>query len=211
MMEERPVTLVRAPRPWNQGKAAEAYEKSHPAAPRSDFKPEEGRLRVFAADPAPFFAAGFEEVLQRRMKGLPIVSPHLAVRVLPFKCTGCHWIGAVVTPWSVQAVFACGDRTHWKSLPAGVTVDLKLAGGDFTFLCVKDSILGQYLMCSLKSPVHDFADQAAADAFAKTCLDLMTTKAADEAEKPVKARQASQLSAPISRRGLFTRVVKEAS
>ncbi len=211
MMEERPVTLVRAPSPWNQEKAAEAYEKAHPAAPRSAFKPEEGRLRVFAADPAPFFAAGFEEVLQHRMKGLPIVSQHLAVRVLPFKRTGCHWIGAVVTPWSVQAVFACGDRNHWKSLPAGVAVDLKLAGGAFTFLSVKDSILGQYLMCSLKSPVHDFADQAAADAFAKTCLDLMTTKAAIEPEKPVKAPQARRLSNPVSRRGLFSRVVKEAS
>ncbi len=204
-MEERPVTLVRAPRPWNQDEAAQAYEKAHPAAPRARFTPEEGRLRVFAADPAPFFAAGFEEVLQRRMKGLPIVSTRLAVRVLPFKRTGCHWIGAVVTPWSVQAVFACGDRSHWKVLPAGVAVDLKLAGGDFTFLSVKDSILGQYLMCSLKSPVHDFADQAAADAFARTCLDLMTTKAAsDEAEAP--APKKSLLTASVSRRDLFTRV-----
>ena len=207
-MQDRPLDAAPTLRPRKPAEAAHQYEEKHPAAPRL-FEHLNGRLRVFATDPAPFFAAGLEEVLQRRMKSLPITATNLAVRVLPFKRTGCHWIGTAVTPWSVQAIFACGDKTHWKVLPAGVAVDLKLAGGEFTFLSVKDSILGQYLMCSLKSPVTDFADQAAADAFARVCLELMTTKGEKTPVASQSMPRESRPAAHMSRRELFTVPLKE--
>lgn len=160
------------------------------------------RPRVFSSDPAIFFAAGFERIRQERMQGLDLLNPRLNVHALPFRRTGCHWIGVVVTPWSVAAVIACGDLNRWKRLPAGKPFDIPLAGGDFTFLSVRDTVLGEYLMCSLKSPVHEFADQAAADAFAKTCLAMMTTRPGTQQTPTVEPPA-------LSRRALFTRPLKE--
>ena len=160
------------------------------------------RPRVFSSDPMIFFASGFERIRRERMQGLDLLNPRLNVHVLPFRRTGCHWIGIVVTPWSVAAVIACGDLNRWRRLPAGKTFDISLAGGDFTFLSVRDTVLGEYLMCSLKSPVHEFADQAAADAFAKTCLQMMTTR-------PVTQKTPAGTTAALSRRALFTRPMKE--
>lgn len=110
-MEIKPVELVRKPKPFDRDEAARAYDRSHTGqTPRPVFIREEGRLRVFQQDPAPFYEAGFREILATRMRGLPILNPRMNVKVLPFKRIGPHWFGVAVTPWSVQAVLACGDQ-----------------------------------------------------------------------------------------------------
>ena len=106
-MEIKPVELVRKPKPFDRDEAARAYDRSHTGqTPRPVFIREEGRLRVFQQDPAPFYEAGFREILATRMRGLPILNPRMNVKVLPFKRIGPHWFGVAVTPWSVQAVLA---------------------------------------------------------------------------------------------------------
>ena len=146
-MEIKPVELVRKPKPFDRDEAARAYDRSHTGqTPRPVFIREEGRLRVFQQDPAPFYEAGFREILATRMRGLPILNPRMNVKVLPFKRIGPHWFGVAVTPWSVQAVLACGDKARWKPVAAGAEIDIPLPSGPFTFLGVADSVLGQYLM-----------------------------------------------------------------
>lgn len=165
-------------------------------------RPKRPLPQVFVTDPAPVFAAGLRCMHEQRMKAPPLAASHLSVRVFPFRRAGRHWLGTVVTPWSVLAVLACGDPRHWKPLPAGSAVDLTLAGGDFTFLAVDDPQLGHYFCCTLKSPVADFENQLAADTFARTCLDLMTTP-------PPPERPAGE--AFLSRRSFFTHLAgKEA-
>ena len=213
-MEIKPVELVRKPKPFDRDEAARAYDRSHSGqTPRPVFIREKGRLRVFQQDPAPFYEAGFREILATRMRGLPILNPRMNVKVLPFKRIGPHWFGVAVTPWSVQAVLACGEKARWKPVAAGAEIDIPLPSGPFTFLGVADSVLGQYLMCSLKSPVTDFADQAAAEAFAGVCLQLMLSKKKEDVpedepgEKLTPARPvkpAKSLSDPVTRRALFS-------
>ena len=134
-----------------------------------------GLLRSFSENPAAFFVNGFTAVLREKMQGLPILAPHLTVQALPFVRVGSHWLGVVATPWSVVAVCACGNRSQWTSHSAGAEYPVDLPGGRFTFLATADDVLGGALLCSLKSPVRDFADDTAAAAFARTCLTLMTT------------------------------------
>ena len=132
-------------------------------------------LRSFSENPAAFFADGFAAVLRDKMQGLSILAPHLTIQALPFVRVGPHWLGVVATPWSVVAVYACGDRSQWTPRPAGTECPVDLPGGRFTFLATDDDALGGARLCSLKSPVKDFKDDAAAAAFARTCLTLMTT------------------------------------
>lgn len=150
-----------------------------------------GLLRSFSENPTAFFVNGFNAVLREKMQGLPILAPHLTVQAPPFVRVGTHWLGVVATPWSVVAVCACGNRSRWALHSAGTEYPVDLPGGRFTFLATADDVLGGALLCSLKSPVRDFEDDAAAAAFARTCLTLMAT--------PVKAETVNQ-----SRRALFT-------
>lgn len=160
--------------------------------------------RSFQTDPQPFFQAGFQKVLEKRMQGLPILAPHIRVRVLPFRRVDDKWLGVAVTPWSVQALLAPAQAKNWKRIRPGVNVDETLPGGDFTFLAVMDSILGEYRMCSLKSPVSDFEDQAAAETFAKVCMDLMSTPQQD-AEEPEEEGIALKPAVPAPREGAMSR------
>lgn len=139
-----------------------------------------GLPRAFAENPADFFADSFTAVFRRKMQGLPILAPHLTVRALPFVRVGPHWLGVVATPWSVVAVYACGDAAQWLKRSAGTECPVDLPGGRFTFLATADDALGGALLCSLRSPVGDFADDTAAEAFAQTCLTLMTTPVNNE-------------------------------
>lgn len=180
---EAPVTLISRPKAFDRDKAARAYEKEHPEFAELRMKAMRARhagtqLRVFQNEPSQFFVNGMNEILATRMHGLPIVNPKLSVRARPFVKTSLEngtpvWFGVIVTPWSVQAILAPAQRQGWKFVPAGAVDDVELEGGVFRFMSCADSTLGHYRMCSLKSPVFDFADQATADAFAAACLELM--------------------------------------
>ncbi len=184
---EAPVTLISRPKAFDRGKAAREYEKEHPEFAELRMKAMRARhagthLKVFQSEPSQFFVNGMNAILATRMQGLPIVNPKLAVRAAPFVKTTVDdgmpaWFGVVVTPWSVQGILAPCRREGWKFIPAGAVADVELPGGVFRFMSCADSTLGHYRMCSLKSPVFEFADQATADAFAAACMDLMLGRA----------------------------------
>lgn len=222
---EAPVSLISRPKAFDRDKAARAYEKEHPEFAQLRMKAMRARhagthLRVFANDPSQFFVNGMNEILATRMQGLPIVNPKLAVRARPFVKTALEngapvWFGVIVTPWSVQGILAPAQREGWKFVPAGAVDDVELEGGVFRFMSCADSTLGHYRMCSLKSPVFDFADQATADAFADACLELMLGRRelpeepeeepAPLAAAPSETSEEAEERPVLTRRGLLKR------
>ena len=130
-------------------------------------------LRVHTESPAQFFASGFKEIATTRMAGLPICRTDISVEALEFQRYGKHWLGVVVTPWSLLVVLACGDKESWPVTQAGKIRDVTLPAGDFSFLGMDDPILGQYLACSLMSPLDTIPDQVTARAVAVSALRLM--------------------------------------
>lgn len=222
---EAPVTLISRPKAFDRDKAARAYEKEHPEFAELRMKAMRARhagthLRVFQNEPSHFFVNGMNEILATRMQGLPIVNPKLAVRARPFVKTTLEngapvWFGVIVTPWSVQGILAPAQREGWKFVPAGAVDDVELEGGVFRFMSCADSTLGHYRMCSLKSPVFDFADQATADAFADACLELMLGRrqlpeASEDESVPLASSEArasenAEEKPILTRRGLLKR------
>lgn len=152
-----------------------------PKAPARRLMPTEiSRLRVFANSPAAHFEAGFREIAQTRMKGLPILNPRVSVRAENFRRWGNDWIGTVTTPWAIIVVYACGCRESWVDVPAGAYRTLELPAGDFPFLGCRDDLLGDFLSLSLVSPITEFEDQAAAEAVARISLQTILTVPEDE-------------------------------
>lgn len=129
----------------------------------------------FAESPTVFFEEGMRRIARERMAGLPIVNPKIDVRAVDFRRWGNDWIGVMVTPWSIAAVYVCGVAESWVEVPVGKVRLIELPAGDFPFISVEDPILGRFLSLPLKSPVLDMADQETADEFARVALKTMLT------------------------------------
>lgn len=164
----------------NTTREADARPNTPEKTARRLMPTEMSRLRVFANSPAPHFEAGFREIAQTRMKGLPILNPRVTVRADNFRRWGNDWIGTVTTPWAIIVVYACGCRESWVDVPAGAVRTLELPAGDFPFLGCRDDLLGDYLMLSLVSPITEFEDQAAAETVARISLQTILTVPEDE-------------------------------
>ena len=157
--------------------------------------------------PQDYFQTQLTRVLFERMQGLPIVNTRLVPEVLPFQrlvakdvTDAKHskeinvWLGIAVTPWSVQAVIVAADCESVFETKAGTKLDIELEGGIFTFIVTDDTLLGKCAMCSLKSPVFEFSDQATVRAFGLACASLLTGKEALVEEPEIENPKLSDLS-----------------
>lgn len=132
-------------------------------------------LRVHTLDPSEHFRAAFGTIEKTRFAGVPALNPKLTVEPRGFRRWGNDWVGVMVTPWSVFAVFCAGNRAGWEGAAAGKVRLVELPGGDFPFTVIEDDVAGLYASLSLMSPADQLADQATAQAFADECLRAMLT------------------------------------
>jgi [NiFe] hydrogenase assembly HybE family chaperone len=113
-------------------------------------------------DPSPRLAAAFGAIHEERMRGLPFLNPALDVEAVGFAPWKQYWLGVMVTPWSMNIVLTPRDPATFRPLPAGEKRRCLFPAGAFDFVSATDARIGDYLACSLFSPVLDFADQATA-------------------------------------------------
>lgn len=116
--------------------------------------------------------ADYQHIFQTKMADLPLNNPRLAVQAIDFQPLGDGALGALVTPWAINAVFLPppgapipSPRGHERPLPAAV----------ITFLPQKLPTAGDVELASLFSPAQEFEDQAAAVATAREALALLRT------------------------------------
>lgn len=121
------------------------------------------------ASPAPRLEAAFAHIWATRMTGLPFLNAALSVEAVGFRPWQGEWLGALVTPWSVNLVLMPGDG-EWPRLPAGGERIVSLPAGRFRFIAGVDEKLGEYHACSLFSPALEFADHETARATAEAAL-----------------------------------------
>lgn len=132
-------------------------------------------LRVHTLDPSAHFRTAFGTIEKTRFAGVPALNPRLQVEPRGFRRWGNDWIGVMVTPWSVFAVYCAGNRAGWEGAAAGKIRLIELPGGDFPFTVIEDDVAGLYASMSLMSPAHSLGDQPTAQAFADECLRAMLT------------------------------------
>lgn len=166
------------------------------------------------SDPAPALVASFAAAAGR-MTGLGFVNPRLAVDAVRFAPWQGHWIGALVTPWFMNLVLAPRDPVAWEPLRLGDKRHFTFPAGRYEFIGAHDATVGEFAMCSLFSPVQEFADQAQAMEVAALALAALfdprnatddpapapRAPAADAAAAPTVLRE--RLAEPLSRRQLL--------
>ncbi|MFO1131086.1 MAG: [NiFe]-hydrogenase assembly chaperone HybE [Hyphomicrobiales bacterium] len=140
----------------------------------------------------------FRRIAATRMEGVPILNPALDVEAAAMEPWGEAMILALVTPWFINVMLLPGadESAQWEDMAVGQSTVHELPGGRFSFIAGREEGIGPYRMCSLFSPVLEFADHETACATARAALAEML-----RVEEPQDVR--------LSRRDLFRRAVHE--
>jgi [NiFe] hydrogenase assembly HybE family chaperone len=98
----------------------------------------------------------------QRMQGLGFVNPALRVQAVGFEPWESHWLGVMVTPWSINLLLLPRDPAAWRPIRPGEKQRYAFPAGDYDFIDAIDPVVGEYRMCSLFSPAFEFQDHASA-------------------------------------------------
>lgn len=171
--------------------------------------PESARL---LPDPSARLENALRRLHAERMRGLPFINRSLQVEAIDFAPWKQYWLGVMLTPWSMNLMLTPYDATGWRPLPQGEKRRYRFPAGDFDFISACDADIGDHFVCSLFSPVLEFADHETARQTARLAraalLDAANAIVPEQpATKPEPAGPLAQLeaslAAPVSRRDLL--------
>lgn len=142
----------------------------------------------------------FERIGATRMAGMPVMHPGLRVESIGFEpCADADGapaaLGVLLTPWFMNLILL--PAPGQACAPPGQSRRHLIGGERFDFIGAHEPGFGDYEMCSLFSPMFEFADQAAARA---TALEVLRVLRGAELER--QARLAAQPRP--GRRGFLT-------
>lgn len=151
-----------------------------------------------------------------RMQGLPMLHPGLQVEALGFAPLVCAQpepeaepqafdgraaLGILITPWFMNLILLPQDDA--PALAVGRVRACVIGGARFEFIGAHEESFGAYAICSLFSPMFEFADHAAARATAEEVLKMLRAVA-----EPAPSPEPEEVPALPSRRAFLTGRVK---
>lgn len=113
-------------------------------------------------NPAARLEVAFRAVYAERMQGLPFINPALSVEAVDILPWNGHWLGVLITPWFMNLLLLPDDDEAWPALRPGEKCEQSFPAGVFEFIAGQEDTLGDYLACSLFSPMFEFDDQETA-------------------------------------------------
>jgi [NiFe] hydrogenase assembly HybE family chaperone len=125
---------------------------------------------VSAAAIAERLAAVYREIYSRAMRDAPICNDALEVEAIGFREFGAFAIGVVVTPWFAALLAAPAAS---EALSPGATMVLRFPAGEVELDMRALDGFGVVAICSLFSPMAEFADHEAARTAARAALDAL--------------------------------------
>jgi len=125
--------------------------------------------------------AAFNDIQQTRMHDVPVLNPALSVQALGFLPYQQDWLGVLITPWFMNLLLLPAPDSTWQTQAPGSKFSRTFPYGVFEFTVANEAQLGVYALCSLFSPMFQFADQASAAAAGKVVLQGLLTSPAPRA------------------------------
>jgi [NiFe] hydrogenase assembly HybE family chaperone len=153
-------------------------------------------------DPSARLEAAFAAVSER-MRGLPVVNPALRVQAVAFAPWQAHWLGVLVTPWSINLMLLPRDPAQWRPAVPGAKTRLAFPAGTYDFIDATEPAVGEYRLCSLFSPAFEFEDHESAVLVAQLArAGLLDAANADDGLPPGTplADLQARAEAPLSKR-----------
>lgn len=112
----------------------------------------------------------FRQILEQRMRGMPILNEALEVQSVGFQPWDGHVVGVLITPWFMNLMLLPIEGDSWSELSLGGRVDITFPAHSYPFSLNEIEGIGRCLTHSLYSPMFQFGDQAAAVATAEGIL-----------------------------------------
>ena len=142
----------------------------------------------------------FARIHRERMADVPILNEALRVEAVGFVARGDEVLGVLVTPWFMNLMLVPAEPAVGVEQRPGDKTVVTLPSGDFEFIAAYEDGIGHYRMCSLFSPVFEFADHDTAVATAAAVMERLLTEAADAGPERAQAPRT------LSRRELLQRM-----
>jgi len=133
--------------------------------------------------------AVFKNIAETRMAGLPICNPALRVQAVGFREWREHWVGVLVTPWTINLAVMPGDKMPLKTLGPDETMTWEFPSGKYEFMGLNEPALGTCQTCSLISPVIHVERQADAVAVAEQVMAALFVADESDAQRDVERKQ----------------------
>ena len=111
----------------------------------------------FSGDPSAILEAAFRNIADSAMRDLPFYQPQIPVRACKFQLFEHQWLGAMLTPWMLSLLVLPGPDQNWEKRAIGEKLALSLPCGNVRFTVGGIEGVGQYLACSLMSPLERHA------------------------------------------------------
>jgi [NiFe] hydrogenase assembly HybE family chaperone len=121
--------------------------------------------------------SAFNRIWQQRMTDVPMLNPALGVEAVGFREWQGRSLGVMITPWFMNLMLLPGDGDDWSALSSGAIELHAFPSGRYEFIVGDEDEIGPYQMCSLFSPVFEFADHEAAVATARAVMDAVMDEA----------------------------------
>ena len=153
--------------------------------------------------------AVFNDIAATRMAGLPICNPAVRVQAVGFREWQEHWVGVLVTPWTLSLVLMPGDKAPLKTLGSDEKMSWEFPSGKYEFMGLNEPALGTCQTCSLISPVVDFERHEDAVKVAEQVMEALFVKDESDAKRDADRKQMVEaarlkgepvLDKPLSRR-----------
>ncbi len=127
----------------------------------------------------------FEQILQEKMQGIPILNNNLQVQTLGFQQFEGRIMGIVITPWLMNLIILPNEEDDWSNLELGKKMSIKFPSISCKFMVNDIDGIGKCKTHSLYSPMHEFNSQDHVAKVAQDFLDDLTVAREPTAEELV--------------------------
>jgi [NiFe] hydrogenase assembly HybE family chaperone len=111
-------------------------------------------------------SSAFCRIQAECMQDVPLLNPALSVATVGFRRWQAYWLGVLVTPWMMKLI---GLPLLMQPL-AQAEVNWQFPSGQYTLTRDVLPEVGAYYSVSLFSPMHEFHEQAQAEATASAVM-----------------------------------------
>ncbi len=125
----------------------------------------------------------FRHIHKNRMADIPILNDRIEVSVIGFQQWQKSYLCILITPWFMNLMLLPGEEENWEDKQETTTSRHTFPSGNYEFLIGYEPDIGKYQMCSLFSPMFEFADNAAAVETAEIAIkELMNVENIEQAD-----------------------------
>ena len=125
----------------------------------------------------------FNHIYKERMHDVPILNDKVEVRVIGFQQWNNSYLCIMITPWFMNLMLLPGETENWDDKQETSSSRHTFPSGNYQFLVGYEPAIGKYQMCSLFSPMFEFADNDAAVETAEVAIkELMNIENVEEVD-----------------------------